>query len=234
MLKIQIEWLILLAVCLSAFSCQDKQVKAEEVESKTTNEPNPEVEPEKNDDKVILFYGNSLTAGYGLDEDQSFPALVQNRIDSLRKNFTVVNAGLSGETTAGGKERIDWVLRQKIDLFVLELGGNDMLRGLNVESTEENLRAIIKRVREKYPDIPVIIAGMQAPPNMGPEYTKAFSSIYPKLAKEFGAGLIPFLLDGVAQVKELNLPDGIHPNTEGQKVVLENVWHGIEGFHLIQ
>ena len=219
-----------MVVCFSAFSCQDKQVRAEEVESETTNEPDRTVETPKNNDKVILFYGNSLTAGYGLDEDQSFPALVQNRVDSLGLNYTVVNGGLSGETTAGGKERIDWVLRQKIDLFVLELGGNDMLRGLNVESTEANLRAIIERVREKYPEIPIVIAGMQAPPNMGAEYTTAFSSIYPKLAEDFQAGLIPFLLNGVAQVKELNLPDGIHPNVEGQKIVLENVWQVLKEY----
>ena len=224
MLKVQIQYLFLMAVCFAMLSCQDKQGKPAEVESETTNEPEPEVEPRKNDDKVILFYGNSLTAGYGLDEDQSFPALVQFRVDSMGLGYTVVNGGLSGETTAGGKERIDWVLRQKVDLFVLELGGNDMLRGLSVDATEENLRAIIVRVREKYPDIPIIIAGMQAPPNMGPDYTRAFSGIYPKLADEFNAGLIPFLLAGVAQIKELNLPDGIHPNAEGQKVVLENVW----------
>lgn len=230
MLKIRIGWIMTILIGLFIFSCQDKQANNQEVDMEPTKQPNLTAETPKNDDKVILFFGNSLTAGYGLDEDQSFPALVHERIDSLGLKYTVVNAGLSGETTAGGKERIDWVLRQKVDLFVLELGGNDMLRGLNVQATEENLRNIITRVKEKYPDIPVIVAGMQAPPNMGPDYTKTFGGIYPKLAGEFDAGLIPFLLDGVAQVKSLNLPDGIHPNVKGQKIVLENVWKVLQEY----
>ncbi len=230
MLKIQIGWTLLALIGLFATACQDKQPKSEEVDIEQTKAPVSVAETTEKDDKVILFFGNSLTAGYGLDQDQSFPSLVQDRIHEKGLKYTVVNAGLSGETTAGGKERIDWVLRQKVDIFILELGGNDMLRGLNVKATEENLRAIIDRVRAKYPNIPIILAGMQAPPNMGADYTNTFGGIYPKLAKEYDAGLIPFLLDGVAQVKTLNLPDGIHPNAEGQKIVLENVWRVLEAY----
>lgn len=174
--------------------------------------------------QVILFFGNSLTAGYGLQPGESFPSLIQDRLDSIGLGYDVVNAGLSGETTAGGLGRIDWILEQPVDLFVLELGGNDMLRGLDVGETEKNLRAILERVREKYPDIPIIIAGMKAPPNMGPEYTKQFESIYPRLADQYNAGLIPFFLEGVGGIDSLNLPDGIHPNAAGQKIVRENVW----------
>ena len=174
--------------------------------------------------KYILFFGNSLTAGYGLDEDQSFPSLIQDRIDSLKLPFQVINGGLSGETSAGGLNRIDWVLRQQIDVFVLELGPNDALRGLDLKSTEANLRGILDEVLKKYPDIPIIIVGMEAPPNMGAEYTSAFRKIFPTLANDYHAHLIPFLLDGVGGIPELNLPDRMHPNAEGQKIVRENVW----------
>lgn len=174
--------------------------------------------------KYILFFGNSLTAGYGLDEDQSFPSLIQQRIDSLGLPYQVINGGLSGETSAGGLNRIEWVLRQQIDVFVLELGPNDALRGLDLKSTEASLRGILDAVLKKYPDIPIIIAGMEAPPNMGAEYTTAFRNIYSKIAKDYNARLIPFLLEGVGGKPELNLPDRMHPNAEGQKIVRENVW----------
>ncbi len=174
--------------------------------------------------KYILFFGNSLTAGYGLDEDQSFPSLIQARIDSLKLPYQVINGGLSGETSAGGLGRIDWVLRQQIDIFVLELGANDVLRGLDLKATETNLGAILDAVLKKYPDIPIIIAGMEAPPNMGAEYTSAFRNIFSTLAKDYKARLIPFLLKDVGGIPELNLPDRMHPNVEGQKIVMENVW----------
>lgn len=174
--------------------------------------------------QVILFFGNSLTAGYGLEPGESFPSLIQERLDSLGLPWEVVNAGLSGETTAGGVGRIDWILGQRIDIFVLELGGNDMLRGLDVTETEKNLRTILERVRNEKTGIPVIVAGMKAPPNMGKAYTDRFEGIYPKLADEFDAGLIPFFLDGVGGIDSLNLPDGIHPNAAGQRIVMENVW----------
>jgi len=174
--------------------------------------------------KTVLFFGDSLTAGFGLDEDESFPTLIQNRIDSLGLDYEVINAGLSGETTAGGKGRISWVLNQPIDIFVLELGANDMLRGLNLDETVKNLKNIVEVYKSKNPDGKVIIAGMEAPPNMGNEYTTRFRGIFQELAEEHEAGLIPFLLDGVAGVPSLNLEDGKHPTAEGQKLVRENVW----------
>ena len=205
---------------------KDTQKEAEEKAATGTDVNTPEKEKKKK----ILFFGNSLTAGYGLEEEESFPSLVQQRIDSLNLNYTVINAGLSGETTAGGKERLAWIMKQPIDIFVLELGGNDVLRGIDPVSSSGNLRNIIEQVKAKFPDIPVIIAGMQAPPNMGPEYVNIFEAIYPQLAEDFEAGLIPFLLEGVAGDPSLNLPDGIHPNPEGQKIVLENVWRVLEGY----
>jgi acyl-CoA thioesterase-1 len=174
--------------------------------------------------KYILFFGNSLTAGYGLDESESFPSLIQMRIDSIGLPYQVINAGLSGETSAGGLGRIDWVLRQQIDVFVLELGPNDALRGLDLDATEQNLRGILDKVLAKHPDIPIVIAGMEAPPNMGEEYTTQFREIYRKLAEDYNAALIPFLLEGVGGEPELNLPDRMHPNAEGQKIVRDNVW----------
>lgn len=178
----------------------------------------------QDDTKVILFYGNSLTAGMGLDPEQAFPHLIQQKLNKLGKDYRVVNAGLSGETSAGGLSRIDWVLQQKIDIFVLELGANDGLRGLPLESTRQNLQGIIDKVKQKYPEARVLIAGMMVPPNMGADYTSEFVKIFPQLAQNNQAKLIPFLLDGVAGNPDLNLPDGIHPNAEGHQIVADNVW----------
>ena len=175
-------------------------------------------------EKTILFFGNSLTAGYGLDPSQAFPALIQNKIDSLKLNYNVINAGVSGETSAGGNGRIDWILRQPIDVFVLELGGNDGLRGIPLAETKKNLQAIIDKVKAKYPDAKIILAGMQIPPNMGQDYTGEFKKIYPELAAKNKISLIPFLLQGVGGDPKLNQDDGIHPNVEGAKIVAENVW----------
>lgn len=174
--------------------------------------------------KVILFFGNSLTAGMGLDPTQAFPALIQEKIDETGKSYRVVNAGLSGETSAGGLNRIDWVLNQKVDVFVLELGANDGLRGLPLESTRHNLQGIIDKVKAKYPHVKIIVVGMMVPPNMGEDYSDKFVKIYPDLADGNGGKLIPFLLEGVAGDPNLNLPDGIHPNVEGQKIVADNIW----------
>ena len=174
--------------------------------------------------KSILFFGNSLTAGYGLDPGLAFPNLIQQKIDENMGNYTVINAGLSGETSAGGVGRIDWVLNQPVDIFILELGANDGLRGLPLESTHKNLQGIIDKVKEKYPKVKIVLAGMMVPPNMGEDYSTNFLKIYPNLAKKNNAAYIPFLLDGVAGNPELNLADGIHPNVERQKIVAENVW----------
>lgn len=184
---------------------------------------NPVVAATKKE-KTILFFGNSLTAGYGIDPSQAFPALIQNKIDSLKLNYNVINAGVSGETSAGGNGRIDWILRQPIDVFVLELGGNDGLRGIPLAETKKNLQAIIDKVKAKNPDAKIVLAGMQIPPNMGQDYTSEFKKIYPELATKNKILLIPFLLQGVGGDSKLNQDDGIHPNVQGAKIVAENVW----------
>ncbi|WP_276370656.1 arylesterase [Chryseolinea sp. H1M3-3] len=173
--------------------------------------------------KVILFYGDSLTAGYGLSPEEAFPALVEKKLNQQKKVARVINAGLSGETSAGGLNRLDWVIRQPIDVFVLELGANDGLRGLPLDQTKRNLQLIIDKVKAKFPNVKIIIAGMMVPPNMGPEYTANFRKIFPELAKKNNATLIPFLLQDVAGNEKLNLNDGIHPNPDGHKIVAENV-----------
>jgi acyl-CoA thioesterase-1 len=178
--------------------------------------------------KTIVFYGNSLTAGYGVDPSEAFPALVQNVIDSLNLGYKVVNAGLSGETTAGGRSRIDWILRQPVNVFVLELGGNDGLRGIPITETAKNLQAIIDKVKAKYPDAKIILAGMQVPPNMGRKYATEFRDVFQQLAQKNNTTLIPFLLEGVGGIQDLNQSDGIHPNPDGHKIVAENVWKVIQ------
>lgn len=178
--------------------------------------------------KTIIFFGNSLTAGYGVDPSEAFPALIQGIIDSIHLQYKVVNAGVSGETTAGGNSRIDWVLRQPVDVFVLELGGNDGLRGIPPTETKKNLQDIIDKVRSKYPAVKIVLAGMQIPPNMGQSYTKVFREIYPELAKANNITLIPFLLNHVGGEPSLNQPDGIHPTAAGHKIVAKNVWEVLE------
>ena len=175
-------------------------------------------------EKNIIFFGNSLTAGYGLEPAEAFPALVQRKIDSLDLPYKVINAGLSGETTAGGKNRIDWILKQPVTIFVLELGGNDGLRGIPIPETRRNLQTIIDRVKEKNPDVKIVMAGMQVPPNMGRKYAVEFQQVFRELADRNNTALIPFLLEGVGGIQELNQPDGIHPTAEGHKIVAENVW----------
>jgi acyl-CoA thioesterase-1 len=176
------------------------------------------------DQKVILFFGTSLTAGMGLDPNEAFPAVIQEKIDSLSLPFEVVNAGLSGETTASGKNRINWVLNQKVDIFVLELGANDGLRGVPLTETKNNLQAIIDVVKEKNADTKIVLVGMEIPPNMGEAYTSEFRNLFPDLAKKNNLTLVPFLLQNVGGIKELNQPDGIHPTAEGQKILANNVW----------
>lgn len=173
--------------------------------------------------KVILIFGDSLTAGYGLSPEEAFPALVEKQLKEAGKSCQVINAGLSGETSAGGLSRIDWVLRQPIDVFMLELGGNDGLRGLPLEQTKKNLQSIIDKVKAKNPNAKIVITGMMVPPNMGTDYTTQFKAIFPELAKKNKATLLPFLLEGVAGDEKLNLPDGIHPNIEGHKIVAKTV-----------
>lgn len=180
------------------------------------------------DKKTILFFGDSITAGLGVEPNQAFPALIQQKIDSLGLNYEVINAGLSGETSAGGLRRIDWVLQRDIDIMILELGGNDGLRGIEISSTKENLQQIIDKAKAKNPEMKIIIAGMQVPPNLGQDYAEEFHDIFPELAQENDLPLIPFILDGVGGEPELNQPDGIHPTAKGHIIVAENVWEVLE------
>lgn len=180
--------------------------------------------------KRIVFFGDSITAGYGLSPEQAFPALIQQKLDSSDMAYEVVNAGLSGETSAGGLGRIDWILRSKPDIFVLELGGNDGLRGLSLDETEKNLTEMVSRVRTKNPDAVVILAGMQIPPNLGQDYTTRFKDLFAKVAKSTKSELIPFLLENVGGYPELNLADGIHPNVKGHRIVAETVWNDIRKY----
>jgi acyl-CoA thioesterase I len=173
--------------------------------------------------KTILFFGDSLTAGYGLSTEEAFPALMEKQLNKAGQRVKIINAGLSGETSAGGVSRIDWILRQPVDIFVLELGGNDGLRGLPVSQTISNLQLIIDKVRARQPNVKVVLAGMMVPPNMGPQYSNDFRKIYPELAKKNNATLIPFLLEGVGGDEKLNQADGIHPNAEGHRIIANNL-----------
>jgi acyl-CoA thioesterase-1 len=179
--------------------------------------------------KTILCFGDSITAGYGLDDtDDAFPGILQTKIDSLGLDYVVINSGLSGETTAGGRSRIEWVLNQDIDVFILELGGNDGLRGVPLSETRANLQAIIDAVRSKNPETTIILAGMELPPNMGQDYTSEFRSIFSDLAKKNTLEFIPFILKDVGGIAELNQSDGIHPTVEGHKIVANTVWEVLE------
>jgi acyl-CoA thioesterase I len=173
---------------------------------------------------TILFLGDSLTAGLGVQESQAYPALIQEKIRASHLPYEVVNAGLSGDTTAGGLSRLDWILQKPINVLVLALGANDGLRGLPVEKTKENLQAIIDKVKAKNPQAKIVIAGMRMPPNLGEDYAAEFAAIFPELAEKNHATLIPFLLDGVGGHIDLNQADHIHPTAAGHKIVAENVW----------
>jgi acyl-CoA thioesterase-1 len=172
----------------------------------------------------VVVLGDSLAAGLGVEDTEGFPTLLQEKIDAAGLKYRVVNAGVSGDTSADGLNRINWQLRRKIDVLVLELGGNDGLRGIPVPATRSNLQSIIDQVKQKYPQAQIVVAGMQMPPNMGEDYTKEFRKIFPELAEKNHAALIPFLLEGVGGKPKLNQPDQIHPTAEGHKIVAENVW----------
>lgn len=180
------------------------------------------------DTKTILFFGDSITAGLGVDKSQAFPALIQQKIDSLGLDYEAVNGGLSGETSAGGLRRIDWVMQREIDIMVLELGGNDGLRGIDLEDTKSNLQEIIDKVEAKYPDVQIILAGMQVPPNLGQEYTQEFEAMYPELAEENDLPLIPMIMDKIGGNEELMQGDGIHPTPQGHQEIAETVWENLE------
>lgn len=184
--------------------------------------------PTEAGERTLVFLGTSLTAGYGLAPDLAFPSLVADRVRDAGLPFRVVNAGVSGETSAGALRRIDWLLQQPFDVLVIETGANDMLRGIDPAATGENIQAIIDQVRARRPAVRIVLAGMLAMPNLGAEYTESFEALYPRLAEENGITLIPFLLEGVAAQPELNQADGIHPNADGQRIIAETVWDVLE------
>lgn len=219
MIKAPINILLFILVVFS--SCSTKNEKTSESKSTSKTET-------AQSKKLILFFGNSLTAGYGIEAEDAFPGLTAARIDSLGLDYRVINAGLSGETTASGLSRLDWFLEEEPAIFILELGGNDGLRGITPSETKKNLKGIIQLVRGKYPETIIVLAGMQIPPNMGQEYTKEFSELFPQVAEEENVELIPFLLEGVAGNPDLNLPDGIHPTEEGHLIVFETIWKSIK------
>ncbi len=174
--------------------------------------------------RQIVFMGTSLTAGLGLEPEQAYSALIAKRIDSLGLNYAVRNAGVSGETSAGALRRIPWVVRDSVDVFVLETGANDGLRGLGVDSMRANITSILDSVKRAWPHAQLFLAEMNAPPNLGARYTSAFHDAFVDLSRKNGATLIPFLLTGVAGNASLNQNDGIHPNVEGERIVADNVW----------
>lgn len=175
---------------------------------------------------TLVFFGDSLTAGLGLSKDQAFPALIEARLRAQGRPWKVVNAGVSGDTTAGGAARLDWIYKRPVDVMFLCLGANDGLRGIPVAETERNLRVILDRARRE--GTRVVLAGIQLPENYGPEYRIAFARIFPRLAKDYRVPLLPFLLEGVAMDPRLNQPDGIHPTAEGARRVADHVWIALE------
>lgn len=225
--KINFLFLLVLGLFLSV-GCSNPESNEKPSQQKTELS-STETKSNKEPRRVILFFGNSLTAGYGIDTRDRFTSLLQARLDSLGYNYEVINSGVSGETSASGNSRVEWVIeRQKVDIFVLELGANDGLRGIPTKETTQNLNSIIDKVKKAHPEVTVILAGMMIPPNMGPEYSNDFKEIFPKISKEKNTLLIPFLLEGVAGDPSLNLPDGIHPTPEGHKIVTENIWPILE------
>ena len=178
--------------------------------------------------KTIVFLGDSLTAGFGVERSEAFPALIADKIRAAGLPFEVENAGLSGDTSAGGLRRIDWLLQRPVDVLVVELGANDGLRGLDLKSMKANLQAIIDKAKAKNPAVKIVLAGMQVPPNLGAEYASGFQRVFSELARDNNAVLIPFLLEGVGGQRELNQADLIHPNPAGHRIVADLVWRTLE------
>jgi len=217
--------ILTLSICLLALSCGAPETKTTATQTTDKVEQTQAAEAQK---KTILFFGDSLTAAYKLDMEDGYTTIIQKMITEKGLNYKVVNAGLSGETSAGGLGRVDWLLKQKVDIVLLELGANDGLRGTKPAATKENLQKIIDKIKSTHPQAKIILAGMEALPNMGADFTSEFRAIFPALAKQNNLELIPFFLEGVAGDKALNLADGIHPNEAGQKIVAQNVWKVLE------
>jgi acyl-CoA thioesterase I len=215
-------YLSLSAVAVALLSCgQSNQSVTSKSASQTSAMPSA-TRP------AVLFLGTSLTAGYGIDPQQAYPALIQQKIDSAGLDYRVINAGLSGETSAGALRRADWLFQQPISVLVLETGANDGLRGLPPDSLRANIQAILDRAQRLHPRPRIVLVGMRVPPNYGRAYSQQFESVYPQLAKANGAVLVPFLLEGVGGVRALNQADGVHPTAEGQRKMAETVWRVLE------
>ncbi len=208
-----------LAVGLLVASLAGTGARADESSASDAAQPQP---------AVLLVFGDSIADGYGLQREEAFPARLQERIEARGWPVEVVNGGLSGETSAAGLRRINWLLKRRFDYVLLELGANDGLRGVVLSETRKNLQAIIDRVRAAYPEVELLIAGMRIPPNLGAKYADEFAAIFPELARKNRAALIPFLLEGVGGVAELNLPDGIHPTAKGHGILADNAWAILE------
>ena len=212
----------ILAVLTVNQSCNSNTEQKEKT-PQTQIENTKEEKTEKG--KTILFFGNSLTAGYGVDEGEGFAEIIGKKLDSLGYDYRVINAGISGETTSSGLRRVDWVMsKQDVDVFVLELGANDGLRGIPTSVTRFNLYEIIEKVREAQPDVKIVLAGMMVPPNMGQSYSEDFRQIFPDVADTANVELIPFLLQDVGGIDSLNQDDGIHPNPKGHRILAKNTW----------
>jgi acyl-CoA thioesterase I len=214
---------VLLAACSTA------EQKADTTKASASATAVSDSAPNQTRRITIVFIGTSLTAGYGLEPDEAYPVLIGKMLDSLGVPNEVRNAGVSGETSAGALRRIDWPLSAKdIDILVLETGANDGLRGLDLDSTRANIDSILTRIRTLQPSARVVLAQMEAPPNMGVKYTSGFRAMFPALARKHGIGLAPFLLDSVAGELDLNQGDGIHPNAEGERIVARNMMRALQ------
>jgi len=212
------------SLALALLGCRGAGPRAETSPATTASAPTRPAPP-ADDRPVVLFVGTSLTAGYGLDPEEAYPALIQRKIDAAGLRYRVVNAGVSGETSAGARRRMGWLLRQPVAVLVVETGANDGLRGQDPDATRDNIQAILDEARKgQAPPPKLALVGMEALPNYGQAYRRRFRAIYPELARRNAASLVPFLLDGVAGDPRLNQADGVHPTAEGQKIVAENVW----------
>src|SRR5687768_6256210 len=213
---------VFLAAVLTACAAEPQSTPArsnDDASGATSAPTRSSREPVTDQRRNVLFVGTSLTAGYGVGEEVAYPAVIQQRIDSAGLPFRAVNAGISGETSAGALRRIEWSLQRPVDVLVLELGANDGLRGLDPQQMRQNIDSIMKLARTKYPDVAIVLVGMEAPPNLGDDYTRRFRTVYQELAREHGATLVPFLLEGVAGEDALNIEDGIHPNVAGHRIL---------------
>jgi acyl-CoA thioesterase-1 len=205
-----------------------KPAISEENPARTTAGVVPPATPNPTARRTILFLGTSLTAGLGLDPDSAYPQRIQRKVDAAGLPYQVVNAGVSGETSAGLLRRLDWVLKQPAEVIVVETGANDGLRGLPITATSATIGSVLDRIRRDRPAATLLLVQMEAPPNMGQDYTRAFHAMFPTLAREHGATLLPFLLENVAGRPNLNQSDGIHPNNAGERIVTDNIWRVLQ------